>query len=118
VEELDSTKKDVKREEIGEDINEEENYKGKKGFFSKITDTFTKINLSEEKFEELFWELEVMLLENNVAVEVIQKIKEDLKKELMSGKISRKNVDEIIKDSLKKSLEEILDIKGFDLRIK
>lgn len=118
VEELDSTKKDVKREEIGEDINEEENIKEKKGFFSKITDTFTKINLSEEKFEELFWELEVMLLENNVAVEVIQKIKEDLKKELMSGKISRKNVDEIIKDSLKKSLEEILDIKGFDLEDK
>jgi fused signal recognition particle receptor len=120
-----------KREEIKQNIEEEKaeekpeprrsdassiaDKSERKGFFSKITETFTKINLSEDKFEELFWELEVMLLENNVAVEVIQKIKDDLKAELMSDKISRKNVDEIIRDSLKKSLEEILDIKGFNI---
>jgi fused signal recognition particle receptor len=114
-----SEKKSDKKEETHEEAiilkSEDEAVKEKRGFFTKITETFTKINLSEDKFEELFWDLEIMLLENNVAVEVIHKIKQDLKAELMSSKISRKNVDEIIKDSLKQSIEEILDIKGFNL---
>ncbi|MFH1211892.1 MAG: signal recognition particle-docking protein FtsY [Candidatus Woesearchaeota archaeon] len=82
---------------------------------SSFMDSFTKFNLSEEKFEELFWELEVMLLENNVAVEVIEKIKDDLKKDLTSGRISRKGVDEFIADSLRKSIEELFDVGEYDL---
>ncbi|MGV8168745.1 MAG: signal recognition particle-docking protein FtsY [Candidatus Nanoarchaeia archaeon] len=117
--EIKEEKKEIRREEIIEEkkrpievVKEKEEHKG---FFSKITDTFTKINLSEEKFEEIFWDLEVTLLENNVAVEVIQKIKDDLKEELVSEKVSRKTVDEIIEASLKKSIEEVLDVKGINL---
>ena len=87
----------------------------KKSFFTKITETFTKFNISEEKFEELFWDLEVAMLENNVAVEVIEKIKKDMKKELMSGKINRKGVDEMITQTLKKSIIELFDIGKRDL---
>jgi len=86
-----------------------------KGFFSKITETFTKIQINEEKFEELFWELEVVLLENNVAVEVIDKIKRDLKKELMNGKVSRKGVDELIISTLKQSITELFDVEKINL---
>jgi fused signal recognition particle receptor len=86
-----------------------------KGFFTKITETFTKIQISEEKFEELFWELEVVLLENNVAVEVIDKIKRDLKKELMTGKVSRKGVEELILSTLKQSITELFDVEKIDL---
>ncbi len=87
----------------------------RRGFFSRLKETFTKKTLSEEKFETLFWELEVTLLENNVAVEVIEKLKDDLKKELTSGKVSRLGVEDLILLTLKKSVEEVLDIKGFDL---
>ena len=87
----------------------------KKGFFSKITETFTKFHISEEKFEELFWELEVVLLENNVAVEVIEKIKNDLKHELMKDKVYRKGVEELILETLKKSIIELFDIEKIDL---
>jgi fused signal recognition particle receptor len=86
----------------------------KRGFFSKFKDTFTKIKLSDEKFEELFWDLEIALLENNVAMEVIHKIKYDLKNELTQDKISRKNTQEIILDSLRKSIEEVLSVKQID----
>ncbi|MBU0471269.1 MAG: signal recognition particle-docking protein FtsY [Nanoarchaeota archaeon] len=89
---------------------EEEN-----GFFKKLTETVTKFNLSENKFDDLFWELEVILLENNFAVEVIEKIKNDLKEELTTGKVSRKGVEEVIKDTLKKSIKEVLDVESFDL---
>lgn len=87
----------------------------KKGFFDKVGETFTKIHLSDSKFEELFWDIEVTLLENNMAVEVIEKIKRDLKEELTTDKISRKNTQEIILDTLKKSLEEVLEIETIDL---
>jgi fused signal recognition particle receptor len=85
-----------------------------KGFFTKITETFTKIQISEEKFEELFWELEVVLLENNVAVEVIDKIKRDLKKELMNGKVSRKGVEELILSTLRQSIIELFNVEKID----
>ncbi len=87
----------------------------KRGFFSRLKETFTKKTLSGERFETLFWELEVTLLENNVAVEVIEKLKEDLKEELTSGKVSRLGVEDLILLTLKKSVEEVLDIPGFDL---
>ena len=86
-----------------------------KGFFTKITETFTKIQISEEKFEELFWDLEVVLLENNVAVEVIEKIKRDLKKELMNGKVSRKGVEDLILSTLRQSITELFDVEKIDL---
>jgi len=86
-----------------------------KGFFTKITETFTKIQITEEKFEELFWDLEVILLENNVAVEVIDKIKRDLKKELISGKVSRKGVEDLIMSTLKQSITELFDVEKIDL---
>ena len=97
------------KKEIPKELDE------KKGFFTRITETFTKIQISEEKFEELFWELEVVLLENNVAVEVIDKIKSDMKKELISGKVSRKAVDEIIINTLKNSIIDLFDVKQIDL---
>lgn len=87
----------------------------KKTILDKVGETFTKVQLSEKKFNELFWDLEIMLLENNMAVEVIDKIKDDLRAELTTGKISRKNTQEIIKDSLKKSIDEVLSIEKIDL---
>ena len=87
----------------------------KKGFFTKITEAVTKTSLSEEKFESLFWDLEVILLENNVAVEVIEKIKDDMKETLVKGKISRFNVDEIILKTLKTSIDQILTFQNIDL---
>lgn len=100
-----------KREHKTVEQKEEEH----KGFFTKITETFTKVQISEDKFEELFWELEVVLLENNVAVEVIEKIKRDLKKELMAGKVSRKGVDELIASTLRQSIVELFDVENINL---
>lgn len=87
----------------------------KKGFFGKVSETFTKIQLSQEKFDELFWDIEITLMENNVAVEVVELIKKDLKEELTTGKISRKNVQEIIIDTLRESLDKVLSVQGIDL---
>ncbi|MBR9692306.1 signal recognition particle-docking protein FtsY [Candidatus Woesearchaeota archaeon] len=105
-------------EETPEEVPEkpvEEEPQPKRGLFKKFKESFTKKTLSEEKFEEMFWDLEVVLLENNVALEVIEKIKEDLKQDLTTGKVSRLGIEDMILVSLKNSVEDILSIPGFDL---
>ncbi len=86
-----------------------------KSFFQKITETITTKRITAEKFDELFWDLELALLENNVAVEVIEKIKSDLKSQLVDKPIPRGQVDETIASSLHKSIEDLFGIPGIDL---
>ncbi len=103
-----------KPEKIEEELIEEEPEK-KKGFFQKITEVISKKALSEKQFDELFFELEVVLMENNVAVEVIEKIKQDLKQELVEKPILRRKVKDIIIETLKKSLDELFDVDKINL---
>lgn len=85
--------KDIEEETIKKEISKED-----EGFFSR----FFKKELTDERFEELFQELELSLLENNVAFEVVEKIKEELKKNL----IGKRNYE--LEKELKKIIEEIL----------
>ena len=55
------------------------------------------------------------MLENNVAVEVIEKIKNDLKEDLVNKKIPRKSLDIKVISSLKKSIEDLFDVKQINL---
>ncbi|MBI5398228.1 signal recognition particle-docking protein FtsY [Candidatus Woesearchaeota archaeon] len=87
----------------------------KKGFFTKIKETVAFKRLSEDKFEDIFFDLEVALLENNVAVAVIDKIKQDLKSRLVDQKLSRFEIENIILETLKTSLNEILSVIPVDL---
>jgi fused signal recognition particle receptor len=54
------------------------------------------------------------LLENNVAFEVIEKIKEDLSKSLVDKPLPRTQVEEVIIETLKKSIKEILEVKNIN----
>ncbi|MBW2987188.1 signal recognition particle-docking protein FtsY [Candidatus Woesearchaeota archaeon] len=113
-------KEEVKREvtEFKEETKvkeEPEPVKEKKGFFKRIKEKVVKTQLSEEKFNDLFWNLEIVLMENNVAVEVIDKIKEDLKKNLCEERIGRLGVEKIIKDTLRDSINELFDVEKIDL---
>lgn len=87
----------------------------KKGFFKFITEKITTKKISEKQFDDLFWDLELAMLENNVAVEVIEKIKSDLKKELTENAIPRGKVEDTVINSLKKSVSELFDVEQIDL---
>jgi len=69
--------------------------KPKLSFFQKA--------LTESKFEELFDELELILLQNNVAYEAIENIKKSLKEKLV-GESSKIDIEQ----ALKESIEELL----------
>ncbi len=91
----------------------------KKGFFSrltsKISEAVTTTSISDSKFDELFWDLEIVLLENNVAVEVIDKIKSDLKQSIVDKPIHRGKVEETVISSLKNSISGLFEFSKVDL---
>jgi fused signal recognition particle receptor len=87
----------------------------KKGFFARIGEAITTKKISEKQFDEMFWDLELALLENNAAVEVIEKIKTDLKGELVDKPIPRTKVEETIVSSLRKSIIDLFPVEPPDL---
>lgn len=93
---------------------EKEETKESAGILHKLKQTITTKTLSEEKFEELFWDLELLLLENNLSVEVIEKIKFDLKKELVNKPLPREDFAAKIKNTLRQSLFQILSWEKID----
>jgi len=109
LEEIPKEKVEVKEEKPAEEKEE------KKGFFKRLTEVIITKKISENQFEELFWELEVALLENNVAVEVIEKIKDDLKEHLLEKPVMRGKVNEAIIKSLKDSIKGLFDVEKIDI---
>lgn len=97
-------------EKVLEDIHTEE--KKKKGFFSRIFSKNTLI--SEKDFQNYSEDLEMILLENNVALEVAEKIIQNLKSELVGKEIPKKELEKEITNSLKETIKNIL-IEPFDL---
>jgi len=105
------TKPVVKEEPVKEEVIEPQ---PKKSFFGRFKEKISTKTISADKFEELFWELEVILLENNVSVEVIEKIKKDLEKELVDKPLPR-DVLKKIEETLQRTLQEILSFAPIDL---
>ncbi len=80
----------------------------------KVKQVITTKAINAEKFTELFWELELVLLENNVSVRVIERIKQDLQKELVDKPLPR-NVEAKIKETLRKTMQGILALEPIDI---
>ena len=94
-----------KFEEVVE--KKEEEKQEKKGFFAKLRGVFI-YKITKTDFENIFSDLEMLLLENNVALEVVEKIKKELEKELIDKEIKKDSLEKEIKDGLKKALENII----------
>ncbi|MCB9359371.1 signal recognition particle-docking protein FtsY [Candidatus Woesearchaeota archaeon] len=125
IEDIDEIEKDIEEsvEEVKEDKARKEEKKEateepvseKKGFFAKIRETITTKKISEKQFEDMFWEIEMALLENSVAVEVIEKIKDDLKKAVVDKPIPRKDVETYVIKNMIRSIEELFDQPNIDI---
>lgn len=115
-EDLNVSPKGQATEEVGglEPQQETAEEPGTESFFRKVTGRFSKIKITEEKFEVYSEELEMLLLENNVAFEVTEEIIKNLREKIVGKELLKKEVEEEIKDSLKEIIEEIL-IEPFDV---
>ena len=95
----------------------------KKVLKKKVTEVATSVSkkilekkLSEKDLEKILEDLGMSLLEGDVAFEVSEKIKEDLKKNLIGKQVKRGKVKNIIIKTFKDSLSEILDVSKIDLK--
>ncbi len=110
--------KKVEKEEVIESKEEKEIKKKseevKEGKLKKFKEIFTHIKISEDKFEKIFEEFELHLLESNVAFEVVEKIKEELKNKIVNVPIEHKKLDQVIKSELKNIIKDLF-VEPFDL---
>ena len=86
-----------------------------KGILGKLKEKIVTTKLSYEKFENLFSDLELILMENNVSLEVIEKIKSDLAKKLVENPIKRTKIEDTIRESLKNSIDDLFGIEKINL---
>ncbi|MBT4135411.1 signal recognition particle-docking protein FtsY [archaeon] len=100
--------KDVKEEIIAEETEIPEKLPDeKKSFLSKFKTSFA-YKITEEEFNEIFDDLEMLLLESNVALDVVDDIRKKLSEKLIGKQIKRNNLEAEIQNELKQTLNEIL----------
>jgi len=87
----------------------------KKGIESVVKTVGKKSRgISEEKLDELLWDLEVGLLESDVAYSVIESIKNDIKEELMHVSFERSKVSDLVEDVLRNAIAHVLKTSEID----
>jgi fused signal recognition particle receptor len=84
----------------------------KKSIFGKLISK--KVTITEKDFDVYADELEMLLLENNVALEVSEKIIKRLREEIVGKELLKKEIEGEIQDLFKEIINEIL-IEPFDL---
>ena len=97
----------IKETQLTAQLEGEEVGEPKKSIFSKLKSSFS-YKISEEEFNEIFDDLEMLLLENNVALEAVEDIRRILAKNLIGKEIKRNQLEDEIRNELKKTLNEIL----------
>ena len=91
--------------------------------FEKLSKTFSNVakslgekELNEKDIEDTLSQLEISLLESDVATEVVDNIKSDLKEKLIGTKVNRKEIIDFVKKSLIQSISNMFDeAPSFDL---
>lgn len=126
----DNKEEPQEEEESAEEIQEEEEPK-KSRFWSRNKDNdsseendedeepsgmfsfITAKTISEKHLEDILWELEMGLLEGDVAMEVASAVVDSVKDDLVGRKIKRSNdITEYTYNALRNAVAEIIDIPG------
>jgi len=72
--------------------------------------------ISDEKLDDLLWDLEVGLLESDVAYSVIDSIKKDIKEELKHVPVQRGKIGETVEKVLKNAITHVLMSNELDFK--
>ncbi len=80
--------------------------------FSSAVKSFGEKELKEKDVDEVLFELELALLESDVATEVIDLLKSDLKKQLIGTTVQKDTIAEFVKQNLRQSISNMFDAAG------
>ena len=99
-------------EVVPENIEASEDESENSGIFSFVRHK----TISDKDIDDILFELEMALLEGDVAMEVAEQIINSVRADLVGRKIKRRNdVSDFTREALKKAIENILDIEGKDI---
>jgi fused signal recognition particle receptor len=87
-----------------------------KRIFEKVTKTIVERKLTEAELGPVLNDLEADLIEADVALEVAEKIKKDLLRDLTGKDIKRGGEKDAIVDAFKESIRSVLDVPTVDLK--
>lgn len=124
-----SKNKEEDSSEVEEDDSDNETQEKKSHFWSRSSDEdseedeedepsgmfsfITAKTISEKHLEDILWELEMGLLEGDVAMEVTSAVVDSVKDDLVGRKIKRSNdITEYTYNALRNAVAEIIDIPG------
>ena len=101
---------DIEQESTESKLEEKpEEEKKNFGIFSFIKEK----TISEKHINDILWELELSLLESDVAIDVANVVVESVKKDLVGQKIKRSSdVEKYTYEALKNAVSKIIDIDG------
>lgn len=88
--------------------NTESEPESSKSFLSKATDTLLNTTIDEDRFDDLFWELERLLLANNVAKDVVDALKDELREDLVDTDVPRTKAADHVKDAVRSGIKAVL----------
>lgn len=77
--------------------------------FSNVAKSFSEKELTEKDINNILQQLEISLLESDVATEVIDSLKSDLKKRLIGTKVDKHEIESLVKKSLIDSISALFD---------
>ncbi|MEW6043341.1 MAG: signal recognition particle-docking protein FtsY [Thermoproteota archaeon] len=80
--------------------------------FSNVAKTLSEKELKESDIDDVLFQLEIALLESDVATEVIDSIKADLKKRLIGTSVDKKQIEEFVKNNLIQTVSSLFDAAG------
>ena len=80
--------------------------------FSSAAKSLGEKELKEKDIEDVLFELEISLLESDVASEVVDTIKSDLKSRLVGSKVDKNSIEKFVKDNLISSISSLIDTAG------
>ena len=96
-------------DEKGDEVKKDEKKEKKSGVFSFIREK----TISENDVDDILWELELSLLESDVAIDVANVVVESVKEDLVGKKIKRsQDIEKYTYEALQNAVSKIINIKG------
>lgn len=74
----------------------------------------TKFTINEQVLDDILWDLEVGLLESDVALPVIEAIKNDVREQLLSMSVGGRSASEVVEKVLRAAVKRVLNVGHFD----
>jgi fused signal recognition particle receptor len=77
----------------------------------------TRFTINESVLEDILWDLEVGLLESDVALPVIEAIKANVKEQLLTLSVGGKRPEEIVEKVLRTAIKRVLQVNPLDFDV-